>query len=235
MAHELGEKYPFNECCFVDSLVTKLRTLSTMKFNVILSSAAFVMLLMVGLVVSCKKTDGPWTGGDSTPPKELITLERANQMFKAYQERHKVVTDFRQGNEDATYGWHSIEFYKNYITYLEAESVKKKIKISGLRLYYVAYPEDKKSGEYSGYQTYIYVPTYFDEKTKKHIAFDPNYLDDNGTPLPIHGVITSTDSTATGLNENMRKVALAGFIATGNATVSSVANMGEMCKPNCSE
>jgi hypothetical protein len=199
-----------------------------MKFNVILSTTAIVVLSVVALAVSCKKTEEPPYNHE--PPKELISLERANQMYKAYQERFNAVTEFRQGKEDARYGWHSLDFYKNYIAYLEYEAKKAKIKISGLRLYYVAYPDDDNSKEYRDYQTFIYVPTYYDEKTQKHIAFDPTYLDENGVPVPIHGIITSTDTTA------VNKMTLAGFVASETTTSSgTAANMGEMCKPNCSE
>jgi hypothetical protein len=198
-----------------------------MKFNVILSAAVVMMLSAVALVVSCKKTDGP--SGSTEPPKELISLARANQMYKAYQARFDAVTAFRQGKEDARYGWHTLEFYKNYIAYLEHHAKKAKIKISGLRMYYVAYPDDEISKEHRDYQTFIYVPTYFDEKSQKHIAFDPTYLDENGVPVPIHKIITGSDTTG------ISKVAMAAFVTTSEATPGSAANMGEMCKPNCSE
>lgn len=89
-------------------------------------------------------------------------------------------------------------------------------------MYYVAYPEDVKYGKYSGYQTYIYVPTYY--KKGSHIAFDPLHIGDDGVPLPIHDIIVNGDKGKYGsLN--------AGKIADGG--ISSIANMGEMCEPNC--
>jgi hypothetical protein len=201
-----------------------------MKFNIILSTSTIVVVMIVALVVGCKKPDnGPPVSTD--PPKQLISVDRANQMYKAYQARYNAVTEFRQGKEDARYGWHSIEFYKNYIAYLEEASKKAKVKISGLRLYYVAYPDDERSKEQRDYQTYIFVPTYYDEATKKHIAFDPTYLDDNGVPIPIHKMITNTDSA------KVQKMSMAAFIMVGGGEIATggAANMGEMCKPNCSE
>lgn len=181
-----------------------------------------LVLIIANVIVACKKNEES-KGGDTEKevvekPGETITLERAHEMYKAYQDRFNVITEFRQGQEDARYGWHSLDFYKRYIAYLEQEAEKVNIKISGLRLYYVAYPDDEVSNEYRGYQTYIYVPTYLDEKTGKHIAFDPLHIDENGTPLPIHNVITK--------GENID-------ISNNVTTLSSVANMGEMCKPNC--
>lgn len=202
-----------------------------MKFNVILSTTTFLIVSVVALVVGCKQTDQePPVSHD--PPKQLISLKRANEMYKAYQDRFNAVTEHRQGKEDARYGWHPIEFYKNYIAYLEHEAKNAKVKISGLRLYYVAYPEDAEAKEYAGYQTYIFVPTYQDEKTGKHIAFDPTHLDDNGVPIPIHNLLTSMDSSKI----DKMSMAAAGFVfASTQGTSGAAANMGEMCKPNCSE
>lgn len=157
-------------------------------------------------------------------PKETITIERAQDLYRAYDARFDALTQHRNGKEDARYGWHSIAFYKNYIAYLEQEAKKANLEVSGLRLYYAAYPNDAESEEHADYQTYMFVPTYFDKETNKHVAFDPLHLDDNGKPIPIHDVITK------GLSPKVFRKA-----AMREATVSSIANMGEMCKPNCIE
>ncbi|MBT1704493.1 hypothetical protein [Chryseosolibacter indicus] len=160
-------------------------------------------------------------------PKETISLERAHEMYVAYQRKFNALTELRGGNEDASSGWHSIEFYKNYIAYLEEASKKVKMEVSGLRLYYVAYPDDEKSGEYRDYQTYILVPTYFDKKTNSHVAFDPLHIDERGNPLPIHEVITKGMSNRnTPMNLKSRELQSA-------ETASSIANMAMMCRPNC--
>jgi hypothetical protein len=186
---------------------------------------SLLLLLAVALVVGCDQDKE-----SVKKPKETISLERAHQMYEAYQERFNAVTEFRQGQEDARYGWHSIEFYKNYIAYLEAASKKVNIKISGLRVYYVAYPDDERSGKQADYQTYIFVPTYFDEKTNSHIAFDPLYVDEKGNPLPIHTMITK------GILPGSDKVSHVFTSAMGTQETereSSIANMAQMCKPNC--
>jgi len=163
-------------------------------------------------------------------PKETISLRRAHEMYKAYQERHEVLTKLKDGEEEARYGWHSIDFYKNYIAYLEKESRKVGIRISGLRMYYVAYPEnDDKSGKYAGYQTYFYVPTYFNKKEKRHIAFDPLHIDENGNPLPIHEIIVNGKR----VNTNEASIAQSLTKTASTTDISSIANMAEMCEPNC--
>ncbi|MCD9018472.1 hypothetical protein [Parachryseolinea silvisoli] len=180
----------------------------------------FVLVICM-LSIGCQKDHGH-------PPKPsgLISLKRAREMYQAYQPRFDAVTKFRDGNEDARYGWHSLDYYKEYIAYLEDESKKIGVEVSGLRLYYVAYPEDAESGDQRGYQTFIYLPTYYDKKQDKHIAFDPLYLDDAGKPIPVHDLITKGESK----EAMFLKAGLLMSVAPG-----SVGNMGEMCKPNCSE
>ncbi|MTI27740.1 hypothetical protein [Fulvivirga kasyanovii] len=192
---------------------------------ILVSSVVLILLIAYGC-------DDKPDGGDrpsKEKPKETITLERAHEMFKAYQERFDVVTEFRGGKEDARYGWHSLEFYENYIAYLKHASRKAGIEVSGIRMYYVAYPEDDASGEHSGYQTYIYVPTYYDKKSGDHIAFDPLHIGDDGVPLPIHDIIVNGKRRST--DKDTAEAAMMARSVEG--TESSVANMGEMCEPNC--
>jgi hypothetical protein len=150
-------------------------------------------------------------------PRQTISLRRAHEMYQAYQPRFNAIKDFRGGLEDARYGWHSLDFYKNYIAYLEYLSASVNIPVSGLRFYYVAYPQDQISGAQSGYQTYIFAPTYYDRKKNLHIAFDPLHSA-YGKPRSIHEIITQTGDP----NNTF-----------GNS--SSVANLAQMCRPNCPE
>jgi hypothetical protein len=187
----------------------------------------FLLLLAMAFVAGCDQDKEI-----PKKPRETISLERAHEMYVAYQERFNALTEFRQGEEDARYGWHSIEFYKNYIAYLEAASKKVKIKVSGLRVYYVAYPDDKRSGKQADYQTYIFVPTYFDEKTNSHIAFDPLHVDAQGNPLPIHTMITQGIMPG---NNKVSHLLTSSYRTQLTETESSIANMAQMCKPNCTE
>ncbi|MBL6449972.1 hypothetical protein JMN32_26905 [Fulvivirga sp. 29W222] len=191
------------------------------------SSVVLIFLIAYG----CDSVPGEGDRSSGEKPKETISLERAHAMFEAYQERFDVVTEFREGREDARYGWHSLEFYENYIAYLKLASRKAGIKVSGIRMYYVAYPEDDQAGEYRGYQTYIYVPTYYDEKSGDHIAFDPLHIGNDGVPLPIHDVIVNGKKRSTD-KAGVSEAAMARSMAE---TESSIANMGEMCEPNCPE
>ena len=183
----------------------------------------FLLLTSLFILGCTEKQDDPV---DTSKPKETITLERAHEMYKSYQKRYNALTEFRGGEEDSRYGWHSLDFYENYIAYLKHESAKVGIEVSGIRMYYAAYPEGPESGKQQGYQTYLYVPTYYDKKTNKHIAFDPLHVED-GKPLPLHYVITK--------GVTAKKQTSSMFLLQGGGTISSIANMGEMCPLNCPE
>lgn len=202
----------------------------------------FFLLVAVLLFTSCdrsapkddqeqrgEKPGVPEEEKNREKPKETITLERAHEMYKAYRERAEALAKLKDGEDDASYGWHSIDFYKNYIAYLEHEARKVKIPISGLRMYYVAYPEGE-DGDYSGYQTYMYVPTYYDKESNRHIAFDPLHIGDDGKPLPIHDIIVGGMDAK---RVNGKEVKQGAMLRVAEATTSSIANMGEMCEPNC--
>ena len=159
-----------------------------------------------------------------TPPKELITLSRAGDLYQAYDSRAKALTKLK-GSEDSRYGWHSIEFYKDYIAYLEKEAGSHGEEISGLRMYYVAYPDNDPKNEQAGYQTYMYVPTYYDEKQDKHIAFDPKFMNEDGTPVPIERLLSGKGGAAKSLMNAEQTDDI--------SSTSSIANFAEMCKPHC--
>jgi hypothetical protein len=183
----------------------------------------FILFTGAAFVAGCgKTTELPYHG----KPKETITLERAHEMYKAYQARFDALTQLRQGKEDARYGWHSLDFYKDYIAYLEHEAKKVNIEVSGLRVYFVAYPDDEKSGDHRDYMTYIFVPTYYDTESKSHIAFDPLHIGKDGKPIPIHEIITKGSSLRDG-------VSMLVSVPPPALTESSVANMAQMCRPNC--
>lgn len=193
------------------------------KVNRLIQVSSVILMLLIAF--GC---DNDKPGGEK--PKETISLERAHAMYKAYQERARALAELKGGEEDAMYGWHSLDFYEKYIAYLKHASSKVGIKVSGLRMYYVAYPENDDSNNQSDYQTYIYVPTYYDKNSGKHIAFDPLHIGDDGVPLPIHDIIVN------GKGRSMDKTSSEATTMARNAveeTESSIGNMAEMCEPNC--
>ena len=182
--------------------------------------------IALGLLISCQNDDSANNlDNDSTTakvekPDQMISLHEAHKLYQAYQKNF-----MSKSNNDklANYGWHSLEFYKNYIAYLEQEAAKTNTKITGLRLYYAAYPEDPATyGEKAGYQTYMFVPTYFDASKNVHRPFDPALINDKGQPVAIENILKSGPDVFKNAPWFQETSQNSGF-----------ANMGEMCKPNC--
>lgn len=186
---------------------------------------SFLSLLIVGFTF-CLTGCGEHPPKEVNQPRAIISKERAHDMYKAYTPLYDSITEIREGVPDARYGWNSLDFYKNYIAYIEQEAEKKGIKVSGLRLYFSSYPDDDKSGKQKGYQTYFFVPTYFDSAANKHIAFDTYYTNEKGLLLPIHDYIVNGPE---GGENGMEKR------SASNEEESLIANMGEMCPINCPE
>ncbi|MEM7108065.1 MAG: hypothetical protein AAF519_07550 [Bacteroidota bacterium] len=198
-----------------------------MNIKPILQTIIGISFVVPLLVTGCEKaSDKEGDSVNTDKPEQTITLERAHKMLESYKERYAALTTFRDGKEDSRYGWHSLDFYENYLAYLKHESAKVGIKVSGIRLYYAAYPDDNVSGEQSGYQTYLYVPTYYNEELKKHIAFDPLHMYESGDPIPLHQIITEGIPI-----KKMQSTTMVMF--QNEETLSSIANMGEMCPLNC--
>lgn len=84
----------------------------------------------------------------------------------------------REGKyEETEYMWMSLEYLKNYVSFLEAISHENDKDVSGLAIYLGAYNDDKKInekeekspkrfGDYRGRLTTFFVPTYYDSNDK---------------------------------------------------------------------
>ena len=78
--------------------------------SVMRKTTTFLVLTLV-IAMGCQK-DGGDSGVVYEKPKETITLEQATAMYSAYQKRYEAL-NATVGKEDARYGWHSFEFYKD--------------------------------------------------------------------------------------------------------------------------
>ena len=99
-------------------------------------------------------------------------------------------------NQQTIFGWHSLEDYKNYIAYIEAEAKKHGVEVSGNRVYFGH--QDPVNGSKKGQLTYFFTPTYLDEATGKHEAFGTFTMSDDGKPVKVHEAITNKKSLTEG-------------------------------------
>lgn len=197
-----------------------------MKIKIVIIS--FLCIASLLCIQSCEQDDAKISSESIQDavsvrkPNQVISLKKAHELYKAYQD------NFRSKSNNpklAYYGWHSIGFYKNYISYLEKESAKQSITVSGLRLYFAAYPENKaKYGKKAGYQTYMFLPTYLDTSKNTHTLYDPSLTNTKGAPIPIEPILKKGPNAYKN-NTWYQKL----------SEPTAIANMGEMCPFNCSE
>lgn len=128
-----------------------------------------------------------------------------------------------RNNEDARTIWFSSEKIRDFMNDVEAKSLGSSghDSLSGLRFYYIRYPENKvvnninpwtkyayfnKNGLPTNYQnkhSLMIVPTYFDKESQTHIDFDPRKYDSNNKPVAISKVLK--DLIAGESNANIEK------------------------------
>ncbi len=135
----------------------------------------FALLLSVTLFMySCADHTG---GGNDYPqgkPGILLKYSELVDMLRHYDStRGTVLTNARNGQEDARVQFISIDELKKYIAYVERESAKHEIKVTGINFIMAAYPTDyKKVKKNADHQTLIMMPA-----TKigsyDNVSFDP--------------------------------------------------------------
>ena len=140
-------------------------------------------------------------------PEGIISVQQAQKYFSNYRKENE--TKFA-ANEQTIFGWHSLDTYKEYIAYIEEQAEKAGVKVSGIRVYFGA--DDKLGNQL----TYFFSPTYYDEKTGNHEAFDSFYMDENNKPVKIHDHIVNDTPVKGGESDN-----------------SCLLNHSKVCPPFC--
>jgi hypothetical protein len=122
------------------------------------------------------------------PPTNLISIPEAKTDIDNFNKTH-----FEEvGKEYAMRTWISLEQLKSYIAYIESESNKKNIPVSGIDFIYSQYesaePGSRNIDNKRYKLTLMMAPTY--EDSGKNIAFDPIYSTD-GTPKDLSELLSN--------------------------------------------
>jgi hypothetical protein len=131
----------------------------------------------------------------SSMPGNLITVEKAKEQLKFYQDAHPG----ESGDQFALQTWISIEDLEEYIAYVKRESSRKNITVTGIGFIHTQKKEGKSGLQNKGNADYelslMYAPTY--KEGTKNTAFDPmNSTVDNPMKLSVLlGNASETDST----------------------------------------
>ncbi|NQY07439.1 MAG: hypothetical protein HRT68_14895 [Flavobacteriaceae bacterium] len=113
-------------------------------------------------------------------PDGIISIQQAQDYFNNYRNDNK---KRMKKNQQSIFGWHSLDTIKEYIEFIEEEAIKAGVEVSGISLYFGA---DKPiNGSKKGQLTYFFAPTYHDDGTGRHEAFD-TFSSTDEKPNKIH-------------------------------------------------
>ncbi|MEW7288946.1 hypothetical protein [Aquimarina sp. 2304DJ70-9] len=107
--------------------------------------------------------------------QDLLTLEQIGDLYYRYAwERTPVIDKAERNHIDNFEAVRSVTFeyqdLKNYIEFIEKNSIEAKVTISGLRFYYGKYKNDSPNKQ-KGRQMLFFNPTVFDTKEQKELAY----------------------------------------------------------------
>ena len=89
-------------------------------------------------------------------PKGLISPEEASALDKAFNSRHKLISDSIVKRPDNRSSWYSLTDMRDYLNYAENEAKDLGYTMDGIRVYLGAYPSQDNE---VGYTTLFFIPT----------------------------------------------------------------------------
>ncbi|MBL4605480.1 MAG: hypothetical protein JKY02_07440 [Flavobacteriaceae bacterium] len=142
-------------------------------------SICFFLVCTLFLVTGCKKEpkndkDNDFCYTYEGRPDITLTYKEVIGMLQEYDTTRKNALHAVNGTEDTRVNFFKIEDLKAYLAYVEKLSKDKKIKLTGINIISAAYPDDKKYGRKSKYQTVILMPT-TTVNGREDVSFDPLY------------------------------------------------------------
>src|SRR5690606_33473933 len=103
-----------------------------------------------------------------TPPKGIITAEKAKELDQAFNSRHELISESIVKRPDNRSSWYSLEDMRNYLDYAENQTKDMGYTMDGIRVYLGAYPNVK---DQVGYTTMFFVPTGYKAKAQGNMTF----------------------------------------------------------------
>lgn len=135
-------------------------------------------------------------GGESKePPRIVLTYDELVSMLKHYDATRTQPLANVNKREDTRVNFFKIDELKAYIAYVERESRKKKIKLTGINFISAAYPENwEEDKEKSNYQTLIMMPA-TEFEGQENVSFDP-FISSEEKPVFLKEILTWYEYTA---------------------------------------
>lgn len=132
-------------------------------------------LLVLGIILGaltmyfycCQDVDMLAEAPTVKPPSGIISPAKIDSLSKAYNIRHRIITDslFKNAKtEDNRSSWYKLADIEQYLAYAKQQANDNKYTMDGLRLYLGAYPDISK--ENPGLTTLFFVPTGYENKSE---------------------------------------------------------------------
>lgn len=214
----------------------------------------FLLLICINLMLfGCQEpnthTEPPYEG----PPKDnIITVERAREMYDAYAQRRVPIIQKYEDSITADgskftptrYAEYDLATIKQYIAYIEHEAKEAKIDIQTLRFYLSNYPNSDKfpngdAVKYPKRNSLFVVPTMAYEG--KNVGFYLEDIDGEYTAVPINRNGLRDKGNDETPNAPQDSVNEAGFFVSsassvqGGGTTSVILNDGNITPPPANE
>lgn len=208
-----------------------------------------LFLIFINLTFSgCQEPLDGSLSGPVSPPKQIITVERAAEMYENYSTRRvpiikkyedSLVADTTQFTP-TRYAEYDLETIKHYIAYVEYQAKQAKVDVKTLRFYLSNYPNTDKyaNGDkvrYPRRNSFFILPTM--EYKGKNVGFSIAEVDGKYKAVPINnGVAKNGELENDGMTNSEEKINGAGFFVTGNVavqggTTSLILNDGQLVPP----
>lgn len=110
----------------------------------------------IGFLICYFYLNKPQNEINMTTPNGIITSKEAMALDKAFNSRHKLISDSIVGRPDNRSSWWSIEDIEAFISLAKEQSKKLGYDMNGIRVYLGAHADEKNE---VGYTTMFMVPT----------------------------------------------------------------------------
>ena len=199
--------------------------------------------------ISCLESTGTADPGPVKPPKEIISVERASEMYESYSSRRVPIIKKYEDSvvSDTTpftptrYAEYDLETIKQYVAYVEFQAKQAKVDVKTLRFYLSNYPNSEKfsNGDkvrYPRRNSFFVLPTM--EYNGENVGFSIEEIDGKYTAVPINNqASTNRKGQEKGETDSKGQLNKAGFFMStstaiqGGGTTSLILNDGQMVPP----
>lgn len=209
-----------------------------------------MLLIFINLIfISCQEpTNGP-VPGPMDPPKQIISVEHAKEMYESYSSRRlPIIKKYEDSVVPDTapftptrYAEYDLETIKQYVAYVEYQAKQAQVDVKTLRFYLSNYPNSEKfaNGDkvrYPRRNSFFVLPTM--DYNGENVGFSIEKFDGKYTAVPINKRTTTREKdqnkAQTNPNGQLNEAGFLMFYSTSaqvGETSSLILNDGNMMPP----